>query len=159
MGRKFSLLLAFTQLVFISASPAKLKDDALKTEQDSTLVKRWSPIETHVGHLILKLQQKVLEDHLKNQNGGKTPRSMEDLSKEEAELLEALTMKATSFGSNSNPWKKRDLGGSKEDLLYPINIGPVQDMSRLILNAVREVQEQQLRDGYIGRPNPVRMIG
>lgn len=156
MGRKFSLLLAFTQLVFIIASSEKPKDDSLKTEQDSTLVKRWSPVETHVGHLILKLQQKVLEDHLKNQNSGKTPRSLEDLSMEEAELLEALMMKANSFGSNSNPWKKRD---SKEDLLYPINIGPVQDMSRLIMNTVRELQEQQLRDGYIGRPNPVRMVG
>lgn len=159
MVQKLSLMLAFAQMIFItSAKPNEETDHSFqmiwKMEHDSNPAKRWAPIDVHVGHLLRTLHQKMLEEVVKNHNNNKkTSKFVRDSEEETVEdlLLEALQ------NSDQDGKEKNHYG---HGLLYPINIvGPVQNMSRLILNTLREIHDQQLRDGYIGRPNPVRMIG
>ena len=161
MVQKLSLMLAFAQMIFITSAKPKEETDFSfqmpgKVEHDSNPVKRWAPIDVHVGHLLRTLHQKMLEEILKNHQNNRSNNRSRSVRNSEGETLEELLQDALQ--NSDHDMEERKNNG--HDLLYPINIvGPVQNMSRLILNTLREIHDQQLRDGYIGRPNPVRMIG
>ena len=157
MVHKSCLVLALTQLIFIISAKPKEGSYSLhglqmtnKVEHGSNLVKRWAPNELHVGHLLRSLHQKMLEDKLKNQQDGrKSSRSAGD---SEAETLEELLQFALAEDGGHDAEKRSN--SNPMDVFLP-----VEEMFRLILKTLKEIQEQQLRDGYIGRPNPVRSVG
>lgn len=150
MLHKSCLALALTQLILVIS--AKPNEDIHQRLQMSSKVehKRWAPNELHVGHLLRSLHQKMLEDKLKSrQEGRKSYRSAGD---SEAVALKDF-LRFALVENDDGDVEKRSNSRPMDAFV------PVEEMFRLISNALKEIQEQQLKDGYIGRPNPVRSVG